>query len=174
MEKTTLLVGISGKARSGKDYVANLIADQVRGARIMPLSLHVKALARVLGMREKDPTALQILGTDVMRRFDPGVWIRCHWEWVVEETPAVAIVPDVRFKNEVTYIRRTGGLIYRLCRSARDGSPFISDDRDSAHLSETELDGIDAPTFTVESGDVTSLVDVARRIVKDIRDRVLS
>ena len=64
---------------------------------------------------------LQIIGTDAFRRIDPDFWckrlfkqlekikmLRGHTRWVI---------PDVRFPNEVEYIRALGGEVWGIQKS---------------------------------------------------------
>jgi hypothetical protein len=170
----TLLVGFGFKARHGKDTVAGMVAELLPQARVMPFAFHLKALARCLGMKRKNGLVLQALGTEVMRALNPNVWIELHESWVEDEQPAVALIPDVRFENEVRYIARHGGLLYRIDRLNEDGSPYLAGDRDPNHASETELGGkaLFDRYYTVKSGDFEGLRRAAIQVSYDIRDRL--
>lgn len=172
----TLIVGFGFKARHGKDTVAKMVEELLPAGtcRVMPFAYHLKAYARVLGMKGKDGTLLQALGTEVFRRLDPETWIRCHAEWVADEKPRVALVPDVRFKNECRYIARAGGLLYRVDRLNEDGSPYVAGDRDTRHQSETELEGeaLFDQYFQARSGDMAELRRAAVTVAYGIRNRL--
>ena len=76
---------------------------------------------------------LQIVGTDMMRSFDPNVWINLAFN-NMEKTDKHVIITDVRFKNEAKAIEDAGGIIVRLTRNI---------DAPSTHPSEVEMDYYD-------------------------------
>lgn len=81
--------------------------------------------------------ALQSLGTEWGRRLSPNIWVvACLNHIRKSEYPRHAI-PDVRFVNELTSIRASGGIVIRLLRGSRS----------SNHPSELELEGIPLEDF---------------------------
>ena len=73
---------------------------------------------------------LQYFGTDVMRYMWEPVWVNKCIKDIKREGTLLAIIPDVRFPNEVQVIEEAGGMVLRLTRHVFD------DD----HNSETALD----------------------------------
>lgn len=73
---------------------------------------------------------LQYLGTDVMRKIKDTVWVDSTLNTIKKENTEVAIIPDVRFPNEVKAIHQAGGIVVRLTR----------DPHESEHGCETALD----------------------------------
>lgn len=73
---------------------------------------------------------LQYLGTDVMRKIKDDIWVESTVKIILQENPLVALVPDVRFPNEVEAIHQSGGVVLRLTRDV-----YSSD-----HKCETALD----------------------------------
>ena len=73
---------------------------------------------------------LQYLGTDVMRKIKDTVWVDHTIKTIKSEKPQIAIIPDVRFPNEIEAIHNAGGSIIRLTRDI-----FNSD-----HKCESSLD----------------------------------
>lgn len=73
---------------------------------------------------------LQYLGTDVMRRIKDAVWVDATINLINKEQPSIAVIPDVRFKNEVQAIHKAGGKVVRLDRNLLD----------SDHVCESSLD----------------------------------
>jgi len=73
---------------------------------------------------------LQYFGTDVMRYMWEPVWVNKCIKDIKREGTLLAIIPDVRFPNEVQVIEEAGGMVLRLTRNVFD------DD----HKSETALD----------------------------------
>jgi len=74
---------------------------------------------------------MQYFGTDIMRRMYEPVHINHALNKVKSEQSQVAIIPDVRFPNEVEAIKKAGGNVVRLTR--------VFNEEDS-HPSETALD----------------------------------
>lgn len=73
---------------------------------------------------------LQYFGTEVMRKIKDTVWVDCTIKKIFKEQTGVAIIPDVRFANEIAAIKNAGGVVIRLTRD-----PF-----NSKHECETALD----------------------------------
>ncbi len=73
---------------------------------------------------------LQYFGTDVMRKIKDTIWVDRAIKTIKEEESAVAIIPDVRFPNEVDAIHKAGGVCLRLTR----------DPYESEHTCECALD----------------------------------
>lgn len=159
----TLVIGLTGRARHGKDLAAEIIASVAPGARRYAFSDAIAAHARVLGlMTARDPVILQQVGYDA-RLTNPKVWIDAVYGAICDHAPPVAIVTGVRFPDEAELVRGMGGFIIKSVRVDADGQPFTSGDRDAAHPTETAIDGI-APDYVV--------ANVTGRI-GDYRDAVL-
>jgi len=75
---------------------------------------------------------LQYVGTDVFRKLDPDVWIKSLLRKINRDNPEVALVCDVRFKNEITKLQEAGGFIVGLTRD-----PY---DKSDQHSSEKEIE----------------------------------
>ncbi len=60
---------------------------------------------------------LQYFGTDVMRKIKDTVWLDYTIKSISEEKTEVALIPDVRFPNEVKAIKDAGGVVIRLTRN---------------------------------------------------------
>lgn len=73
---------------------------------------------------------LQYFGTDVMRKIKDTIWVDRTIKTIQEEESEVAIIPDVRFPNEVDAIHKAGGVCLRLTRD-----PYAS-----THACECALD----------------------------------
>lgn len=73
---------------------------------------------------------LQYFGTDIMRNIKDTVWVDYTLKNILTEQSSVAIIPDVRFPNEVEAIKRAGGIMIRLTRDVHN----------SSHPCETALD----------------------------------
>lgn len=74
---------------------------------------------------------LQYIGTDIFRKIDPDVWIKSLLRKIRRDKPEVALVCDVRFKNEILSLQQAGGCVIGLTRD-----PYKNSD---GHSSETEI-----------------------------------
>lgn len=128
-----MLIGIHGKARSGKDTVARrLVMDY--GFYRLPFADPVKRAAQVMfgltdeqiwiddsketvipywGMTPRE--MFQKVGTEGGRDvFGDDLWIK---RWALDYQSLQGkrvVVPDVRFENEAAFIRQLGGVILHL------------------------------------------------------------
>ena len=166
----TAVIGIGHRARHGKDSLAAILLNEVKGARRYSFADDLKALARILGMDTKNGPVLQALGTDVCRSLDPDFWTkRAYWK-LQEERPKMAIFPDVRFPNEVAMIRGMGGIVIKVLRLNADDSPFVASDRPADHPSETALDDYEAWDYCVvaRTGELHLFPAIAQAILEDL------
>ena len=60
---------------------------------------------------------LQHFGTNIMRKIKDDIWVSSTISRIVLEDSEVAIIPDVRFPNEVETIKDNGGIVIRLNRN---------------------------------------------------------
>jgi len=84
--------------------------------------------ARGANMTARD--FMQYFGTNVMRQMYGPIWVDHTINRILSERSELAIVPDVRFPNEVEAIQNAGGKVIRLTRNTRKDS----------HASECGLD----------------------------------
>ena len=73
---------------------------------------------------------LQYFGTNICRKIKDQVWVDLCMKQIIASGTQLAIVPDVRFENEVEAIQKAGGKVIRLTRKPHE----------DAHPSETALD----------------------------------
>lgn len=147
------IIGIAGKARSGKDTVAERLV-QGHGFVRMAFADPLKEAARcIFGLSDaqlygdlketndafwgKTPRRImQLLGTDAVRKnIDDDVWIkatqrRIETEMAERDTIGI-VIPDVRFPNEADAIRAWGGDVWHV---SRPGIAAVEE-----HVSETAL-----------------------------------
>ena len=74
---------------------------------------------------------MQFVGTDFFRQIYPNVWVDATIRKIEEDSPALAIICDCRFPNEVDGVQKSGGKVIRLTKN---------EDSPDAHESETALD----------------------------------
>tara|TARA_R110002012_G_scaffold214684_2_gene385777 strand:- start:4097 stop:4852 length:756 start_codon:yes stop_codon:yes gene_type:complete len=75
---------------------------------------------------------LQYVGTDFFRKLDPNVWINSLLRKIKKDKPEVALICDVRFKNEILQLQKEGAYIIGLTRD-----PYSKEDQ---HASEKEVE----------------------------------
>jgi hypothetical protein len=142
---TTVVLGLGHKARHGKDTVASLLvpvleASGLHARRYSFASAIYDHCRTQHGMTTKDAPLLQRAGV-AARAADPLVWLRAVAWKIADDAPDVAIVTDVRFRNEAAIVRDTyRGFVVRVRRTV-NGAPFVDPSRDPQHASETDLDG---------------------------------
>lgn len=141
------LIGISGKKRAGKDLFASILKE-TSGLTVERLAFAdalKEEVAAACGVpldfieKHKDQfrLGLQWWGTEFRRglisdtywleRFDDRYQVLRGFN----PPPAIVVVPDVRFPNELAKIHQLGGIVVRVER----GAPGAD-----AHASETALD----------------------------------
>ena len=83
---------------------------------------------------------MQFFGTEIMRKMYPNIWVDNTIKKILAESSELAVIPDVRFPNEVEAILANGGQVIRLTR--------VHEEDD--HASETCLDpgSFDQSKFT--------------------------
>ena len=139
------ILGLSGKARSGKDSACAWIhSGHPTKTRVYAFADALKSFCRCHGMTTKDGNMLQKVG-GAMREIDVEHWIKVCYFTIAEQRPRVALISDVRHVNEAEFVKRMGGQIIRVNRFNEDGSPFIDPSRSATHPSEVDLD--DYPGF---------------------------
>lgn len=139
------VVGITGKARHGKDELARAFVRQVPGAERFAFSDAVAVVARALRvMTTRDAAMLQRVGTR-LRDLHPDTWLQCLYYAIADRAPEVAIVTGIRYPDEAAMIRAMGG---RVLAVVRPDAPALTD-RDPAHLVEQQIDALIADADTI-------------------------
>jgi hypothetical protein len=138
----TFVIGLGHKARQGKDTAAQILCGALPG-RVQRFSFadDLYAVCRVLhGMTAKDAPLLQRVGCAERER-DPHVWIRSVYGKILDARPGYAVITDVRFENEMDFVRQLGGECWRVDRVLSSGARFVDPSRPANHPSEIALDG---------------------------------
>lgn len=127
------LIGIAGRARSGKDTVANFIVAAIGGYRYS-FADPIRAMLALLGVDMSDPywqarkeepipalgvsprRMMQTLGTEWGRQLiNPDLWLIMAHQRLLQSGPGM-VISDVRFDNEAAWIRKHGGWIIHVIR----------------------------------------------------------
>jgi len=156
------IIGLSGKSGSGKDHVANIMAN-LWDYHLLPLSLPVKldAIAKYgctyAEVFDDKPTEirnlLQQIGTEDGRDvFGEEVWIyytlsMAKWmsqNWGIQKF----VIPDIRFQNELKFLTQLGYPVFRIVSDKVLQDMYGLTGASADHVSETQLDKIPASYFT--------------------------
>jgi len=166
-----ILIGISGKKRTGKNTIASLIksltnqtVEEFSFAQDLKLEL-----AQLLKVKSSDVESakelyrplLQALG--VYRREFNGenYWINRCFLRIYRSNAEVCIITDVRFPNELAATQASGGIVLRVCRDTG-----LVD----THESETALDGQqNFDHIILNTGSLEHLLSEVKQFSKKVR-----
>lgn len=171
------VIGISGYARSGKDtiaeklaevgYVRGSFADAIREAlyKLNPIvigssptykiEIRVQELVDSVGWEKAKEAAevrelLQRFGTEVGREmFGDNIWV----DYLFDSLPdgAKVVIPDVRYPNEADAITELGGAVWRV---ERDGVSAVN-----SHISDSAMDNYPFKITAYNNGTIKELYD---------------
>jgi hypothetical protein len=172
-----MLIGVTGKAGSGKDTFAKFFIDKgwTRHGFADPLKrmleagfgidpeawIYHKLKEQKIPWLGKSPRYLaQTLGTDWGRQMvHPDVWLLLSEQVLIKEPKL--IIPDVRFDNEARWIREHGGVVIRICKTV----DWVSDN--SEHVSEQGISDDYISRVVVNDGTIAELHKSAARVYAD-------
>lgn len=168
------IIGLSGRAGSGKTTVAGMIPAAVVVQLADPLYAGLSAMLGVpesmlrspaykevpfLGLGKSPRQMMQTLGTEWGRDLiDRSIWIRLlerRIETLESQGVRTIVVADVRFENEASAIRQMGGEVWRV---RRDGPATAS-----SHSSE---DGIGLEEHEPVIENYGTLDDLRERVLQ--------
>jgi hypothetical protein len=164
---TPFIIGFSGKIGSGKDYIAKEVVGnylRTQGIQYMHLAfgdaLKVTLLTAnipdaidnngvtfetlYVKKTEKTRVLLQTEATNA-RKLDENIWIKHLDTWVSVHGMRgvrVVLISDVRFPNEIEYIKQKGGIIFRILapeRTIKKMQEEMNHNEVGEHMSETAL-----------------------------------
>ena len=136
------ILGIHGKARSGKDTSADIIMQRYNAVKYSFAAPIKAAFESIFGFHPDDlpparkeenipgfnfspRTALQTLGTEWGRALNPDIWLNLADKAATDCKLASLnqrdyfIIPDVRFDNEAKWIKEKGGILLEVYRDDR-------------------------------------------------------
>lgn len=158
MSERLIIIGLAGHADADKDVAARHLVARYGFVQVAfedPIRDMVALLLEQIGVPDAflrhrlfkerplpelgfSPRALmQVLGTEVGRALSADLWVR-HLELRLGLQPNGGpvhdriVISDVRFPNEVAWLRAKGGKVVRLTRPQAQGQAL-------AHVSETAL-----------------------------------
>lgn len=181
-----MILGITGRARSGKDSFAEMLAEElfnitqrkfVLMAYAHELKLRVQkdfdlSYEQLWGSEKEEEDKrypkedgfwsareiLQFFGTECMRAIDNDFWVKHLFRVIEEKGYKDVIVTDVRFPNEADPIVKHEGYIIKLERKSKD------EIHGSTHASEVSMDNYEHIDFVV--GNDGSMEDL-RKVAQD-------
>ena len=169
-----VLIGICGKMGSGKDYIASKYIIpflQSKSIKCLQLSsadqIKVNIMAKTnvsfneayLEKNQKTRQLLQHEGTENGRNIQgKDIWIKYFeaWHMVLASRGIDAIITsDVRFKNEMEYIKNKKGLLIKVVAPNRNKTRLENESQHNievykkiaSHASECELDDVDENSY---------------------------
>lgn len=150
MKKPTVIL-LSGHSGCGKDYVANIMKQELEAKNKKVLITHYADLLKYILKTffnwngEKDEHGrhlLQYVGTDTIRKQNPDYWVDFitniitmfsnEWDYI--------LIPDTRFPNEIEKIKNNPTFNTLTVRINRLGSYSKLTEEQRQHISETALD----------------------------------
>lgn len=183
---TSLLIGIAGRARSGKDTAAQHLvnhhgfqsyafADPLRDGlmhilNLSPCDFEGDQKEQPLPWLGRSPRELmQSLGTEWGRdKVHPELWLLLAAQNLdllarTHDTASGFVVSDLRFENEAQFIRARGGVVIHLYRPS---APAVN-----AHVSEDGIRHTEQDLVLANYGSVDELHQNLNSIVDILRDR---
>jgi hypothetical protein len=176
---STLLVGVTGKARSGKDTLAKFLVNNHGFKRVA----FADALKEVVALIANEPVhlyhdevhketlsealeqtrrwALQAMGVAARESLGPDVWVRRAMRQWRADGCQPTVISDVRFDNEAEAIKQAGGIIVEM---VRPGAGLVG--AAAKHVSE---DGVREELIDIEVFNDGSLYEVAAEARKIAR-----
>lgn len=150
------ILAISGRARHGKDTVAELISDQLHAQNLRIAILHyadpLKLCLCSLGWDgQKDERGRELLqhGAERIRAKDRYFLINFVLSFIglFEDDFDFLIIPDVRFPNEISSLKEAGYTV-RHIHVFRPNYISTLTETQKAHFSEHALDHV-LPDYTI-------------------------
>jgi len=125
------LVGICGEPRSGKTTFGRFLQSFINGLLLFGFGDCIRQACRLLwnvpiieqeAHREEWRSRWQQIGMEG-RGISEDYWIK---QWITYTTidraeGGIIVMPDVRFQNEVEFIEREGGIIFKISRPLEGG-----------------------------------------------------
>ncbi len=159
---TPRIIGLTGYAGAGKDEAAKILMMNKRHVFYrVAFADELKSFALECGWNGKKDEAgrnmLQALGVFVRENIHPDAWInrtKTQVKWHLHNGHDI-VFTDVRFINEIDYVRDLGGEIWRIDR------PGVGPAND--HVSEHEWTTVEPDVVIKNDGTIDDL----RRVVNE-------
>ena len=181
-----LLIGLTGRARSGKTTAAEYLAgtfmlehyafaDPLRDGLMAIFNLDPSDFE---GDRKEQPLAwlphsprqlMQSMGTEWARNtVHPDVWVKLaeqNLDYIATALGAVIgfVISDIRFENEADFVRRRGGTVIHISR--QNAEPV------NAHVSEAGVKASDSDVYLRNDGSVEEFLRSLDETFRLLRER---
>ena len=186
-----LVIGVTGKARSGKDSFAGMLAEELfirTGRRYILMAYATELKKRVQkdfdlsydqlwgdDKEEEDSRypkksggywtgreIMQFVGTDCFRAIDDNYWVKELFKVIDDNEFKTVIITDIRFQSEAQPVKDRNGFMIKVV-SDREITNTV---HNKVHASETAMDEYDGIDFTVDNnGSLDDLRKVATQVV---------
>lgn len=180
MRRKVTLIGYIGKMGVGKDTIADLVSKQILYNRIgeilhLPLAYTLKKDLNRIGVNTTEKNnflrALMQAYGSYRRHEDANYWIKKHLNsinkriFLMDKQSDIFIqIPDVRFPNEVDYIKINNGIIIEvMCNEDERINRLLkrsNEDANYNHESETSLNNHNYTTIKIENNQVLKYSEV--------------
>jgi hypothetical protein len=169
-----MIVGMVGKAQSGKDTFAGVLVREGGFIKVALADELKRDVANFVGLpldqvearKDHFRATLQEYGSRMRRERGADFWVG-------RATPAVeralasgksVVVTDVRYENEAEWVRRLGGVFVRRVRARHAGAG----EGLAEHSSETELERIE-PDYVCGCDTIAGIENHARVLLRGLR-----
>jgi hypothetical protein len=152
-----LVIGIGGRARHGKNTVADVLLSGFRERNVATREVTISSVVWDEAVRlrlVRSSTRASATHWELKKLVELGHaeraknedrWLELVTRNLVAESTRVAIVPGIRFANEVAWLRQAPrSVLVKVVRHDADGNIYRSPDRDATDPMETTIDGITA------------------------------
>ena len=165
---------LSGKAKSGKNMVADFIEEYYRDKKCIQLSYayylkqYIKKITNWDGKEENKPRdLLQSLGIDLIKKIDQKLLIRRVMEdiKVYSYFYDVIIVTDARLKEEVEEPKNIFNCI--TIRINKNDNNLT--DKQRKHITETDLDNYQKFDYIIENKNINETKKQMIDILKEVK-----
>jgi len=188
------LIVISGKARSGKDTLGEILKSKFKNNYFtMAYANELKRRLRedfdlskdqLYGELKEVPDEryrkktdvdevvywtpreiMQFMGTEAFRAVDDNFWVKQLFKYINRNNLKNVIITDGRFPSEIKAIKERGGIHIRIERE------HDLEVHGTTHASEVSLDNYDVADFNVfNHGTIAELEVMAETIIKEIEN----
>lgn len=160
-----MIIGIAGKARSGKDTVGSYLSRK-KGFKQTSFAESLKEAVKIIYgwndqhvygklKEEVDPFwgvspryVMQKFGTEACREvMQKDIWIKSLERRIQSEPNKNWVITDCRFINEIGFVKNMGGVLLKVVRNNREDI----DNKGINHSSENSLDNFNTWDAVIEN-----------------------
>ena len=172
LNKSTMRIAITGKMCSGKTYIADYLIEKYNLTKFSFASEVKNIASELFNMENKDRKLLQTVA-DKMKDIDKDVWVKYTLKLIGEKQNVV--IDDLRFKNELKYLRENGFITIRINISNEEQESRLSKkypDTYNEHLSRrnhnSEID-IENLEVDYEFNSDENLINNINKLLNDLK-----